>query len=136
MAENTVDKSEVPATTESEQADAPATREQGRFLVPTVDIYEDEDGLTLKADMPGVESEALDIRVEDRVLTIAGEVSHPQRENPVYREYELAPYWRQFSLGDQVDTENITAELDNGVLTLRLPKAEKARPRRIEVRTG
>lgn len=134
MAENTVDKSNVPAQTE--KTEVPATRESGRYLVPAVDIYEEDEGLTLVADLPGVDKKGLEIHVADGLLTIEGRIGHPERANPAYEEYELLEYFRQFRLGDAVDTEAISAELAHGVLTLRLPKAEKAKPRRIDVNVG
>ena len=74
MAENTISKSDVPARTEDDGV--PATRELSRYLVPAVDIYETGDALVLVADMPGVDSDGLDVRVEDGLLTVLGRSSH------------------------------------------------------------
>ena len=131
MAEKTVAEAQVPARIEKEQS--LATRETERDLTPAVDIYEIDDGIAVIADVPGVEKDGLDIRVENQVLTIRGKVSHELRENPNWREFDMANYYRQFNLSEAVDVEKISAELKHGVLTLQLPKAEKAKPKQIEV---
>ena len=133
MAETTV--SNDKALVKGEES-APATREQERYLIPAVDIFETDEGLTLLADMPGVDKDGIDIRVEEGVLTISGRCSHEQNSQQGYREYDLLNYWRQFSLSEDVDVEKISANLKHGVLTLALPKAEKAKPKKIEVKLG
>lgn len=114
------------------------TREDERYIAPPVDIYEDSNGvLTVVADLPGVETSNLKITVENKVLTIhARAAGWPAKgENGyVWREYQLPSFWRQFQLSDAVDPERIEAHLKNGVLTLRLPKAEAVRPREIQVK--
>lgn len=129
MAEKTVATADVrkPATTES-------TRNQERYITPPVDIYETRDGLVVLADLPGVSKEALDVRVDNNVLTIRGRADHTHPTDETYREYELVNFFRQFELSDKVDQQRITADLKHGVLTLTLPKAEEAKPRQIEVR--
>jgi HSP20 family molecular chaperone IbpA len=112
------------------------TRAQERYSIPPVDIFETGDGLTVVADLPGVEQEALDVRVADGVLTLQGNTAHIAPGTPVEREYELLHFYRQFELPEEVDPDRISAELKNGVLTLRLPKREKAKPRRVEVRVS
>jgi HSP20 family protein len=109
------------------------TRSQERYVSPAVDIYETLEGLVVKADLPGVAKDGLDLRVENNLLSIRGRADHAAAGEPLYREYELAHFFRQFELSDRVDQSKITAELKNGVLTLNLPKAEEAKPRRIEV---
>lgn len=109
-----------------------ATREN--TVSPAVDIYETADGHVLIADMPGIAQDDLDVRVEDGVLTIHGRVRRQCREGLVGREFELADYFRQFKLGEDVDQERISAELKSGVLRLALPKAEKVKPRKIQVK--
>jgi HSP20 family molecular chaperone IbpA len=101
-----------------------------------VDIYETKEGLVLMADLPGVPKEGLDVRVESDLLTIRGNTSHRISGDPIYREYELVNFFRQFELGEKVDQGRITAELKHGVLTLSLPKAEEAKPRRIEIKVS
>ena len=112
------------------------TRAQERYVTPPVDIYETKDELVVTADLPGVSREGLDIRVEDNVLTIQGKSNHPVAGEEVYREYQLHNFFRQFELSEAVDQTKIGAELKHGVLTLHLPKAEKAKPRQIQVKTA
>ena len=133
MAETTV--SNDKALVKNEES-VPSTREQDRYLIPAVDIYETEEGLTLLADMPGVDKDGVDIRVEDGLLTISGRCSHEETSHFDYKEYDLLNYWRQFSLSEDVDVEKITANLKHGVLTLGLPKAEKAKPKKIDIKVG
>ena len=109
------------------------TREHERYITPPVDIFETKDGLTVVADLPGVEQKALDVRVADGILTIQGRTAHAAPGTPIDREYELLHFYRQFELPEEVDAEKIAAELKHGVLTLRLPKKEKAKPRKIDV---
>lgn len=109
------------------------TRAQERYITPPVDIFETKDGLTVVADLPGVEQKALDVRVADGILTLQGKTAHIAPGTPIEREYELLNFYRQFELPEEVDSDRIAAELKHGVLTLRLPKKEKARPRKIEV---
>lgn len=109
------------------------TRSQERYVTPPVDIYETPEGLVVKADLPGVAKDGLDVRVENNLLTIRGRAEHVAAGDLLYREYDLANFFRQFELNDRVDQLKISAELKNGVLTLNLPKAEEAKPRRIEV---
>lgn len=110
------------------------TRSQERYVTPPVDIYETAGGLVVKADLPGVEKGNLDLQVENNLLTIRAKPSHTTVGEPVYREYELVNFFRQFELNEKVDQSKISAELKHGVLTLQLPKAEEAKPRKIEVR--
>ena len=131
MAEKTVAAPEVqkPSPTES-------TRNHERYVAPPVDIYETRDGLVVLADLPGVAQEALDVRVDNNVLTIRGQARHAVPGDAIYREHELVNFFRQFELSDKVDQNRITADLKYGVLTLQLPKAEEAKPRQVEVRVG
>jgi HSP20 family molecular chaperone IbpA len=110
------------------------TRSQERYVTPPVDIYETAEGLVVKADLPGVAKDGLDVQVENNLLTIRAQASHAAPGDLLYREYELAHFFRQFELTDRVDQQKISADLKNGVLTLSLPKAEEAKPRRIDVR--
>lgn len=132
MTENTVSKGKVPARSENE---LPATRESELYMSPAVDIFETADGLTVLADVPGVTKDGLDINVDDKILTIRGSVARPRREGVISEEFGMMNYFRQFRLSDEVDQTKINASLDKGVLTLTLPKAEQARPRRIEVKS-
>jgi HSP20 family protein len=110
------------------------TRSQEQYVTPPVDIYEIPEGLVVKADLPGVPKEGLDVRVENNLLTIRGKAAHIAPGEPIYREYGLVNFFRQFELNEKVDQLKISAELKNGVLTLNLPRAEEAKPRKIEVR--
>ena len=112
------------------------TRSQERYITPPVDIYETADGLVVKADLPGVSKEGLDVRVENSLLTIRGQAAHAAPGDPVYREYGLVNFFRQFELNERVDQSKISADLKHGVLTLHLPKAEEAKPRKIEVQVS
>lgn len=104
-------------------------------LIPAVDIYENKDDLVLFADMPGVEKKDLNIKLEDRLLTIEGLVREEkdEKERSLLTEYQVARYFRTFTLGDAVDRGKIQAKLVNGVLHLVLPKSEAAKPHKIEV---
>jgi len=104
------------------------------YLRPSVDIFETEEALTLVADMPGVDREHLDINLEKGILTLKGTAEPTGKGEKIFREFSLAGYYRQFQLSDLVDSAKTTAELKNGVLTLTMPKAEAAKPRRIEIR--
>ena len=117
--------------------DTKATAEQPA-LVPPVDIIETDDGITLHADMPGVWKEAVSINVEGDTLTVEGEVSlgEPSELKGVYAEVRVARYRRAFVLSRDLDSGRIEATMKDGVLTLRVPKMERAKPKRIEVRVG
>jgi HSP20 family molecular chaperone IbpA len=99
-----------------------------------VDIYENGEGLVVKADLPGVAKENLDVRVENSLLTIYGRPTRVAPGDPIHREYELVNFFRQFELNERVNQSKISADLKHGVLTLLLPKAEEAKPRKIDVR--
>ena len=110
----------------------------GRTYVPDVDIYETQDSLLLWADMPGVEENSLEIQVADNVLSIEGRVALAEYDSlaPVYTEYNIGNYARRFSLSNEIDVDHIKARMTNGVLELTLPKAERAKPKRIAVSVG
>ena len=107
----------------------------GRTYVPSVDICETPDNLLLRADMPGVDENSVEVNVANGVLSIEGWVSVKEYENlqPVYTEYNIGNYSRRFTLSNEIDTDRITAKMVNGVLELVLPKAEKAKPRQITI---
>jgi len=113
-----------------------ATREEARYMVPPVDIFETEASLVVIVDLPGVQKKDVDIKVDQDVLTIKGTVRNPQLKNPVREEFRLLDFFRQFQLSEEVDREKISAESGNGVLTITLPKAEKAKPHQIKVKAG
>ena len=104
-----------------------------RVFVPTTDIVEDEQSLTVVMEMPGVSKEAVDIRLQDRVLTVEGHIDFSKYDQmqPVYTEYNIGNFSRSFSLSNSIDQDKIRADMNDGVLTLTLPKAEEAKPRKI-----
>jgi len=106
-----------------------------RFFVPTTDIFETEQALSLIVEMPGVDKNKVDVSVEDGVLTIQGQIDFSKYEGmqPIYTEYNIGHYRRSFSLSNKIAQDKIAAEMQDGVLTLVLPKAEEAKPRRISV---
>ena len=133
MAEKTV----PAAAKERNIATREETRSQERYVTPPVDIYEDRDGLVVKADLPGISKENLDVRVENGLLTIQTKSGNATVSGaPVYREYELVNFFRQFELSDKVDQQKISADLKHGVLTLTLPRAAEAKPKKIEVKVA
>ena len=104
-------------------------------LTPPVDVTEDAAGITLYADLPGVSRDKLQLQVETDTLTIDGQVelTLPEGLQSTHTEVGVGRFHRSFTLSKELDTEKITAELANGVLTLRIPKAQHAQPRRIAV---
>lgn len=104
-------------------------------LLPPVDVVEDASGITLYADLPGVPKDKLSLQVEAGTLTIEGEVALPVPEGmeATHAEVSLPRYRRAFTLSKELDVDKVAAELNNGVLKLRIPKAAHAQPKRIEV---
>jgi HSP20 family molecular chaperone IbpA len=124
------------------QAAAPVTvpeanAEERRTFTPPIDIHEGPDGLTLEADLPGATEENLFIQLEDNVLSLHARIQSPAPGGArlIHEEYHVGDYQRSFILSDEVDRDRITAELRSGVLRLTLPKADRARTRRIEIRS-
>jgi HSP20 family protein len=121
-----------------EQKNAP-TRDEAESqltLLPPVDVVEDTAGITLTADLPGVSKDALKVEVDAQTLTIEGRISlaNPEGMDAVHAEVRIPRFHRTFSLSNELDTDKLQAELRQGVLTLKIPKAEHAKPRRIAVR--
>ena len=112
------------------------TRSNERFIRPAVNIVETEEGLFVTADLPGATKESIDVNVEKGILTISAPAQVSSLGTSVYREFELGSYYRQFTIPDILDHEKAKADFNNGILTLRIPKAEVAKPRRIEVQVG
>jgi HSP20 family molecular chaperone IbpA len=112
------------------------TAAAAQALVPAVDVIENESGITVRADLPGVSKDGLSIRVDGETLTLEGQVSlgEAHQLEAVYAEVRSAQYKRTFVLSRDLDTSKIDAAMKNGVLTLRVPKLEQAKPRRIAVR--
>ena len=107
-------------------------------LLPAVDVIEDASGITLFADLPGVPREKLNLHVEADTLTIEGEIAlaTPEGMEATHVEVALPRYRRVFTLSKELDAGQVSAELNHGVLKLRIPKAEHAQPRRIQVAVG
>jgi HSP20 family protein len=107
-----------------------------RVFVPIADIYETQDALNVILEMPGVEKSNVEVRVEDGVLKVEGrlDLSKYQGLQPLYTEYNIGHYSRSFQLSSKIDQKKIGAELKDGVLSLRLPKVEDAKPRTIQVK--
>ena len=110
----------------------------GAYFAPLVDIYETPEELVLVADMPGVSREDVEVHLDGDTLTVEGRASAGEYEGlkPLYVEYGVGGFYRRFTLGEAIDRAGIKALVKNGVLTLRLPKAEHARARRIEVQAA
>jgi len=110
----------------------------GRVYLPLTDIVENKNEIWIYADMPGVDNRSLDIELENNVLTIQGLVNAeiPEKAEPVLGEYGIGDFLRTFTLSDAIDKSKIEASIKNGVLKLRLPKAEPAKARKIEVKAG
>jgi len=112
------------------------TRE-GRYFTFAADIVENDEAVTVVADLPGVAPNAIEVDVRDNVLTIMGRVDDvPASWRPIHAEYEVGGYLRQFNVGPAIDQEKISATMSDGVLTLVLRKAERLRPRKIEIRSN
>lgn len=120
---------------------APATRrepDETRAVLPPVDVFEDDKGITLLADLPGVPRDRLELKLEGDSLTIEGGVqpSTPDGLEALYAEVRVPRFRRSFTLSRELDTGRIDASLKDGVLTLRIPKQAHAQPRRIPVSAG
>jgi HSP20 family protein len=115
------------------------TREEttipARIYVPTADIYETADALSVVLEMPGVERSNVNVHVKDDVLRVEGrlDLSKYQGLQPLYTEYNVGHYARSFEISNKIDQSKISALMKDGVVTIVLPKAEQAKPRKIEV---
>jgi HSP20 family molecular chaperone IbpA len=106
-----------------------------RYYVPTTDIFETEDALTVVMEIPGVEKQAIDVNVENDVLRVEARIDYSNYDGmePLYAEYNVGHFTRSFTLSNKIDQQQISAQLDDGVLTLTLKKAKEALPRRIAI---
>ena len=121
--------------------EAQGRNEQARpdaALLPPVDVIEDATGITLYADMPGVPKDRVHLRVDGDQLTLEGEmaIALPQGMEPTHAEVQRSQYRRAFTLSKELEPDKVSAEMSQGVLRVRIPKAEHAQPRRIEVQVG
>jgi HSP20 family molecular chaperone IbpA len=106
-----------------------------RTYLPTTDIFETQQALTVVMEMPGVDNQNVQVTVENDILSVNGRIDFSKYEGlqPVYTEYNVGHYARSFQLSSKIDQGKITADLKDGVITLTLPKAEEAKPRKITV---
>ena len=111
------------------------TTTPARVFVPVTDIFETPEALTVVLEMPGVDRNSVEASVENDVLTIEGRIDFTKYEamRPVYTEYNVGHYARSFEISDRIDQSKISAEIKDGVVTIVLPKAEQAKPRKIQV---
>jgi len=124
---------------EKQEVTSPAEQTTpGLVFTPAVDIFETEKEITMLADMPGVKADDLMIDLRENTLTLSADIAPVENanEDDILVEYETGRYYRQFTLGELINQENIDAQLNDGVLRLSLPKVEKATPKRISVKTG
>jgi len=124
----------MTATVQTERRPAPDARREREYVSPEVNIFETKEGYVLEAEMPGVNKEGLEITLEGTEITLVG---HRRNEvvtgSPLLRERALADYRRVFELDPAIDTARITAKVEQGVLSLTLPKSERVKPRKISV---
>ena len=134
---STKDMTTRPSNTAASPASAADARDEPALL-PPVDVIEDATGITLYADLPGVPKERLNVRVEGETLLLDAElaVSVPQDMQASHAEVQRKRYRRAFTLSHELDPDKVSAELSQGVLRLRIPKAEHAQPRRIAVQVA
>ena len=115
--------------------DSTASSTERYVFTPPIDSFETADGLVVRADLPGVSLESLELQIQDNRLTLFGRVETvlPEDAVPLHREFEVGDFLRSFILSDEVDYDRITARLSRGVLEVELPRAEQPEPRRIQV---
>ncbi len=126
---------ELPVQQKREVEKKPESTIPSRTFLPITDIFETDQALTVILEMPGVDKEKVDVNVENDILTIEGRIDYSKYEGlqPVYTEYNIGHYTRSFQISSKLEQDKISAALKDGVMTLVLPKAEKAKPRKITV---
>ncbi|MAU51776.1 MAG: heat-shock protein Hsp20 [Roseovarius sp.] len=126
---------EMTQTTDKTPAETPETTTGGRIFRPLTDIVETDEGVTLMLEMPGVGADDVEVTLERRVLTIRGKVraTSPEKLQLAYAEYGEGDFERSFTLSDDFDPDKIGASVSNGVLTVTLPRAAEAQPKKIAV---
>ena len=110
--------------------------EKTQYFQPATDVQETGEDIILRFDMPGVSSENIDLTVEKGTLTVTGRADPEEQGHAVYRETNIGDYRRVFSLNEGVDADHIQAEMKAGVLTVKIPKPEKVKPKRIAITCG
>jgi HSP20 family protein len=124
----------MKTTLQKETSEAPVRTEPQEYVLPEVNIIEEKDGYTLEAEMPGVNKDGLEVLLEGNELTIVGHRQHsPIVGEVIFRESQTTDFRRVFELDPAIDTSRIVAKMNQGVLTLNLPKSEKVKPRKIAV---
>jgi HSP20 family protein len=124
----------MKTTVQTEKPETPARAEQQEYILPQVNIFEEENGYSLEAEMPGVSKDELEVLLEGSELTILGHRQRPTDHGEViFRESQDADYRRVFELDPTIDTSRIVAKMDQGVLMVTLPKSEAIKPRRIKI---
>jgi HSP20 family protein len=118
---------------ERQQAEVTRRQEQPAYYQPAVDVSETAEGLILRYDMPGVAKDNVDITLDKGTLSVTGKAQPEESGTAVYRETRVGDYRREFTLPEDVDPDRIVAEMNEGVLTVRIAKAEKAKPRKITI---
>lgn len=126
---------EVAVQQKKELTPADERTEAGKYYSPATDIHETADAVVVTMDVPGVDRSAIDIHLDKDVLTIIGRIDSKKYEGlePIYSEYNVGDFTRRFTLSTEIDSQNISAQAADGVLTVTLPKAKTAVARRIEV---
>ena len=122
--------------TERAPGEVAAQEEKTRYFRPAVDVSENDGGVVLRYDMPGVAKDHVDISIDKGTLSVIGKAEPEASGTPVYRETHVGDYRRDFTLPEDVNPEKVTAKLENGVLTIHVGKPEKAKPRRITIAPG
>ena len=109
---------------------------QEYVVVPPADIYETENEFVIKAEMPGVNKDGINVTLDNNELEITGKINSnlPDEKNLKYSEFRLHNYQRKFNVGETIDRNTLSAKLEDGILTLTLPKREEVKPKKIEVR--
>lgn len=110
----------------------------GKVYKPHVDIFESPEGIVIRADMPGVSEEGVDVRLDDDVLSITGRISIDDYADlaPIHTEYGVGHFERKFTLSSDLDADKIVGHIANGVLEIQLPRREESRPRQIPIHSG
>lgn len=126
---------EIKAQDKQEMQAQAAQSEAEVFLRPAVDIYEDAQGITLNADLPGVSRDRLSVQVEGNTLTIEGQtaIDMPEGMEALYADVNATRFRRTFTLSNELETDKISAEMKDGVLLLKIPKRAELQPRKIEI---
>jgi len=129
------DSQELEARAKKELVTKEENTVPARYYVPSTDIYETHDALTVVMEMPGVGKEDITVALDHDRLRVEGQIASSKYEGlePVYTEYNVGHYARAFTLSNKIDQEKISAQVEDGVLTLTLPKGKEAQPRRIPI---